>query len=227
MTKEISFSSTALLVRVTERRIDKLIDSALLEHSPLASELETVQFESEWSLFRSPFSSKKKMSTLTPSSTSNSVKSVKPSSPLSPSRPSSPMQPQSASLSASLGPSTPKAGFSSLRQSFNRARGSASMSSLQSFLADGPSEVNSLAELTAFLSALQMLLTEAGINPALITQIWSQVMYWTSCESASHLNCSFIETLPFSGEVFNRILTRKRYLCRYDSSFDKERSWSK
>ncbi|KLO14496.1 hypothetical protein SCHPADRAFT_872681 [Schizopora paradoxa] len=191
--EEIINTVYALLVRVTERRIDKLIDDALLEHAPLSSELETVQFESEWSIFRSPFSSKKKISsTLTPSSTTNSIKSTKPTSPLSPSRPSSPLPPQSVSLA----PSTPKASFSSLRQSFNRARGSASISSLQSLLTDGPNEVNSLANLTSFLSAFQMFLTESGINPALITQIWSQVMYWTSCE------------------VFNRILTRKRYLCR-------------
>lgn len=30
-----------------------------------------------------------------------------------------------------------------------------------------------------------MLLTLAGINPALITQIYSQVMYWTACKRHS------------------------------------------
>jgi len=40
------------------------------------------------------------------------------------------------------------------------------------------------------------MLTLSDVNPALTTQLWSQVMYWTSCE------------------MFNRILTRKKYLCR-------------
>ena len=35
-----------------------------------------------------------------------------------------------------------------------------------------------------------------GINPVLITQAFSQVFYWTACE------------------LFNRILQRKKYLCR-------------
>ena len=35
-----------------------------------------------------------------------------------------------------------------------------------------------------------------GINPVLITQTFSQVFYWTACE------------------LFNRILQRKKYLCR-------------
>lgn len=35
-----------------------------------------------------------------------------------------------------------------------------------------------------------------GINPVLITQAFSQVFYWTACE------------------LFNRLLQRKKYLCR-------------
>lgn len=34
------------------------------------------------------------------------------------------------------------------------------------------------------------------MNPALVIQAYSQILYWISCE------------------VFNRMLTRKKYLCR-------------
>lgn len=50
--------------------------------------------------------------------------------------------------------------------------------------------------MTSFLTALHTLLTLSDVNPVLMIQFWSQVMYWTSCE------------------IFNRILTRKKYLCR-------------
>lgn len=35
------------------------------------------------------------------------------------------------------------------------------------------------------MTALHTLLTLAGVNPALIVQFWSQVMYWTACEFCS------------------------------------------
>ncbi|TFY55227.1 hypothetical protein EVJ58_g8382 [Rhodofomes roseus] len=51
-------------------------------------------------------------------------------------------------------------------------------------------------DITSFITALHTLLTLSGINPAIIIQLWSQVMYWTACET------------------FNRVLTRKKYICR-------------
>ncbi|KAI5123625.1 hypothetical protein M0805_003439 [Coniferiporia weirii] len=188
--EEVINTVYVLIIRVAERRIDKLIDSALLDYSPVEAELDQVQFESEWSLFRSPFTSKKRVvsQTITPSSTS-SFKTTRPGSPiLVASRPTSPIPQQGASALQ-----TPK-NFSSIRQTFSRARG-ASSASLHNFFVDGPS-IHSNQELTIFLTALHTLLTDSMINPAIITQLWSQVMYWTS------------------SEVFNRILTRKRYLCR-------------
>jgi len=185
-----------MIICVAERRIDKLIDTVLLDYSPLTSEVDSVQFESEWSLFRSPFSSKKKptVPAATASSTPASVKSTNPiptsPSPALLSRPSSPAPHQSPLL-----PSTPK-GLSSLRQTFSRHRDNASISSLQSFFLDPSASSHSPQELVVFLSAMHTLLTDAGINPAIIIQLWSQIMYWTSCE------------------MFNRILTRKRHLCR-------------
>jgi hypothetical protein len=37
--------------------------------------------------------------------------------------------------------------------------------------------------LTSFLTALHSFLVMSDVNPALITQLWSQVFYWTGCTS--------------------------------------------
>ncbi|KAG8867732.1 hypothetical protein FRC20_005043 [Serendipita sp. 405] len=51
-------------------------------------------------------------------------------------------------------------------------------------------------DLTDLLTALHTFMSLSGINPVLIIQTFSQVMYWTACE------------------MFNRILQRRKYLCR-------------
>ncbi|TDL28514.1 hypothetical protein BD410DRAFT_893510 [Rickenella mellea] len=188
--EELINSVFVFVIRYAERRIDKLLDATLLEHSPLSSEFESVQFESEWSFFRSPFSSKRRTGQ-TPSVSSPSVKSTIPSSPGLPSfRPSSP-----SPVPSRPPPSTPKA-FSSLRQSVTRSRAHSVSTPLQSLFQDSPPEEHTPRELIGFVTALNTLLTDSDINPAFVTQLWSQVMYWTSCE------------------IFNRILTRKKHLCR-------------
>ncbi|EJD03989.1 uncharacterized protein FOMMEDRAFT_83167 [Fomitiporia mediterranea MF3/22] len=189
--EEVINTVYVLIIRVAERRIDTLIDTALLDYSPAEAELDQIQFESEWSLFRSPFTSKKRIpsQTVTPSSTSASLNAARPTSPASgTSRTTSPIPQYSSFL-----PLTPKG--LSLGGTMTRAR-VASTASLQSFLTEGPPPSHTPQELTMYLSALHSLLLDSGINPAIITQLWSQIMYWTSCEA------------------FNRILTRKRYLCR-------------
>lgn len=50
--------------------------------------------------------------------------------------------------------------------------------------------------LTTFLTSALVILQLYEVNPAVICQALSQVVYWVGCE------------------VFNRILTRRRYLCR-------------
>ncbi|KAJ6621651.1 DIL domain-containing protein [Mycena sp. CBHHK59/15] len=182
--EEVINSVFVFIIRFAERRIDQLLDAALLDYSPLASEFDSVQFESEWSFLR-PFTGKKKAPP--PSSlSSGTIRTGLPPTPPSPSRPASP----SGSISAST-----SRGFSSLKQSFTRARAQSASTPIQSFFSDAPPPP-SPADVTTFLTALHTLLTLSDVNPALTTQLWSQVMYWTSCE------------------IFNRILTRKKYLCR-------------
>ncbi|KAF9015076.1 DIL domain-containing protein [Cyathus striatus] len=177
--EEVVNSVFVFITRFAEKRIDRLLDSALLDYIPLLSEFENVQFESEWSFLR-PFSGKRKHQ----SSGSGSVRGI-PSGPPTPLRPASPTYPQSAQ--------SPKS-FSSLRQTLSRNR-AGSITPLSSLFPDTPPPPSPL-DLTAFLTALHTLFVLSDINPALTTQLWSQVMYWTSCE------------------IFNRVITRKKYLCR-------------
>lgn len=165
----------------------------------MSSEFDSVQFESEWSFLR-PFSGKKKSTASTPDP--RKLKNGTPSSPpFLPSRPPSP-----SSLLHNLTPLTPK-GLSSLRHTLPRAK-APSTPAYAVFSGVSPG----LRDLTSFLTALHVLLTLSNVNPVLIIQFWSQVIYWTSCGCCS---------LPFSlivdsmlGEIFNRVLTRKKYLCR-------------
>ncbi|KAH8835735.1 hypothetical protein DL96DRAFT_1666394 [Flagelloscypha sp. PMI_526] len=174
------------IIRFAERKIDTLLDSCLLDHTPMPSEFHSVEFESDWSIFRPFISNKRK---------SNCAYVSPPNSPGQPTqRPSSPgPTAQNFPTSTSSGP------FSSLRQSFARNRAGSS-TPLQGMF----EPVASPADITRFLSALNQLLNLSDINPALTTQLWSQIMYWTSCE------------------MFNRILTRKKYIIGMNLSHIEE-----
>ncbi|KAF8846301.1 hypothetical protein BDN67DRAFT_891056 [Paxillus ammoniavirescens] len=182
--EQVINSVFVFIIRFAERRIDQLLDAALLENAPLSSELDEVQFESEWSFLR-PFSAKKKSSTAVTPTSSTPLRNGMPSSP-----PFLPARPPSPSINLnSPSPLTPKA-LSSLRQTLSRAR-----TPVHAVFAE-TSPSKGLRELISFLTALHTLLILSDVNPVLIIQFWSQVMYWTS------------------SEIFNRVLTRKKYLCR-------------
>ncbi|KAF8807314.1 hypothetical protein BYT27DRAFT_7255935 [Phlegmacium glaucopus] len=179
--EEVINSVFVFIIRFAERRIDQLLDDTILTYTPLASEFEAIQFESEWSFLR-PFSSKRKGAQPSPGSRSNV-----------PSPPPSPYLPISPSKSQVGIPSSTSRGLSSLRQTLSRARGQSSVP-LSSLFQDSP--IPSPLDLTSFMTSLHTLLVMSNINPAIITQLWSQIIYWTSCE------------------IFNRVITRKKYICR-------------
>ncbi|EKM61249.1 uncharacterized protein PHACADRAFT_247730 [Phanerochaete carnosa HHB-10118-sp] len=182
--EEIVNSVFVFIIRFAERRIDGMLDAALLDYSPLSSEFDSVQFESEWSILRTFQSSKKKPAPLattpTPGSPVNKGNTGMPGS-ADPSRPPTP-------------PSTAQIKFATLRQTFGRSR-PPSGAPTSSITSDAPPSL-SPQDVTSFMTALHTLLSLADINPALIVQLWSQVMYWAACK------------------IFNRTLTRKKYLCR-------------
>ncbi|KAI0639675.1 DIL domain-containing protein [Trametes polyzona] len=187
--EEILNSVFVFIIRFAERRIDALLDSALLDYSPLSSEFEAVQFESEWSFLRSFGAGKKKANGT--ASNANTVRGAPPMSPTQTSRPPSPPCPQ-----PSTSPPNVRT-FASFRQTFSRARAPSSAAPLQSLFSDASQPPPTTPkDIISFMTALHTLLILSGINPALVTQFWSQVMYWTACE------------------IFNRVLTRKKYLCR-------------
>ena len=157
---------SVFIIRFAERRIDQLLDNTILTYAPLGSESETIQFESEWSFLR-PFSGKRKGAQPSPGSRNNA-----------PSSPPTPHLPISPSKSQATVPSSTSRGLSSLRQTLSRARGQSA--SLSSLFQDSPHP--SPYVLISFISSLHTLLVMSNINPVIITQLWSQVMYWTSCQ---------------------------------------------
>ncbi|KAI9512817.1 DIL domain-containing protein [Russula earlei] len=183
--EEVINSVFVFVIRYVERTTDQLLNPAILEYS-LPSEFDRIQFESEWSFFRS-LTPKKKLApnrTIPPPAKNGII-----SSPSLPNRPSSPLP---------LSPPSSHRGFASLKQSFSKSRGGSSNAPLHSMFNDmlpRPSSP-SPTSITSLFDALQTFLVLSGTNPALITQIWSQVFYWMACE------------------VFNRMLSRKKYLCR-------------
>lgn len=172
---------------MTERRIDLLLDSAFLDHETL-EEVSDVRFEGEWNLFGRPLTLKKKRDAIpragsifangngppeisSSPSASSIFGSIKDNSPFkTPGRPQS-MQ-DIKSKTPRIGnpdtPSTPLVGDNAIQ----------------------PSRV------TDILSSVLLVMQLYELNPAIIVQVFSQVLFWVSCE------------------LFNRILTRKKYLCR-------------
>ncbi|KAI0320337.1 DIL domain-containing protein, partial [Amylostereum chailletii] len=184
--EEVINSVFVFIIRYVERRIDQLIDAAILDHSALPAEFDDIQFESEWSFLRSFGAKKKAASTTVPAM----GRSATPSSPPASSRPPSPS-------AASPAHARNFSSMSSLRQTFSRKRAGSSTTPLQALFSDtAAAPTPNPGDITSFFDALQTFLTLSCINPALITQMWSQVIYWIACE------------------IFNRVLTRKKYLCR-------------
>ncbi|KAI0687789.1 DIL domain-containing protein [Cytidiella melzeri] len=185
--EEILNSVFVFIIRFAERRIDQMLDAALLDYTPLSSEFDAVQFESEWSFLRS-FGAGKKKPALPPA-----INTLPPASPIMKSGTSTPNA-SSTPARPTTPPNTAAGKFASLRNPFGRGRPPTSVS-LGGSLSDA-SSMTSPQEMTSFMTALQTFLRLANVNPALTTQLWSQVMYWAACE------------------MFNRVLTRKKYLCR-------------
>lgn len=158
-------SSPVFIIRFAERRIDQLLDQAILEYVTQPTEVESVKFESEWSIFKSLTARKK---TAPPPISDRNIFDAGPTSPS--------LLPTSSSGSSGLG-------FRVAKQGMARGRTAAATTPLQTLFTDVPPPP-SPDDVTSFLTALHTLMVLSGINPAFITQIWSQVMYWTACAFA-------------------------------------------
>jgi hypothetical protein len=152
-----------------------MLDGALLDYTPLSDEFDAVQFESDWSFLR-PFGAGKKLKKSAPPPIANNLASppkLTKSGSTSPSLSTTPIRPLTP-------PNTATTKFASLRNTFGRGRPPALSISLGNSLNE--SSIPSPQDITSFMTALQTFLSLANINPALSTQLWSQIMYWAACE---------------------------------------------
>ncbi|CDU23969.1 uncharacterized protein SPSC_02598 [Sporisorium scitamineum] len=213
------------IIRDAERRIDKVLDAAILDHEAIPG-FKEVRFEGEWKFMktlagsvkgigqnsslsqgmtsspssRRPISQifgsgrKDEQPTPNPNQSSNTAEATPLSS--SPSigygRPSNPFGSatigHSSFRTAGGGDSSPRKGLSDSFRVTREVSYNASVTDL--LTAPSPRTISSL--LTSTLQVLQFY----EINPAIIIQALSQIFFWVGCE------------------LFNRVLTRKRYLCR-------------
>lgn len=191
------------IVRGIEQNIDEMIDTCFIDHAPLANEFESIQFEGEWSFFKSLTPKKRTAPPPAFALFSQANGDVAPFTPNG--------SPKPESASDAPGPNASPSKRFSLRDTLTRKHANSITSS--GSMNVGMTESNSAnrlsldvappvitgpkpSDVTALLGAAHTLLTLYSVNPTLIVQLFSQVLSWVA------------------SEVFNRILTRKKYLCR-------------
>lgn len=215
------------MIRIVERRIDQVLDAALLDHESM-TEFADVTFEGEWTFLKSltarGATAKKTAARVVPKArdvfaaaaaaggAGNPRASVDFEATPSFAAPGSP-DPSSSREGGGGGPGRPMsvADFrtpsswspspaamlatptSATSASFASSPSSSSAAPLRTPSQDEPASPKSI---TAFLTSVLAVLQLYDVNPAVTCQAFSQVYYWVGCE------------------VFNRILTRKKYLCR-------------
>lgn len=199
------------IIRDAERRIDKVLDAAMLDHEAIPG-FDEIRFEGEWKFMKTLTGSVKgigQSSSFSQAMTSSSS-SRTPISQIfgtrkedpgalatNPSSPSSTAAGRSSNVSGSstFGPSSyrPSSGSPTkmARDSFQSLREIA-YNATASDLLNSPTPRTITSLLTSTLQILQFY----EINPAIIVQALSQIFFWIGCE------------------LFNRVLSRKRYLCR-------------
>ncbi|GAA6041719.1 hypothetical protein JCM8097_003099 [Rhodosporidiobolus ruineniae] len=164
------------VIRDAERRIDRVLEAALLEHEPLPG-FEDVAFEDEWASTRfvKKLTGRGKKSGMRTSQSARSLFSAAGASG-SADDPSFPSSSSPAGLGID-GASPPP------RQRH--------VSASQIPVADATPR-----SITALLSSTLFVLQLYEIPPAIVVQAFSQLFYWIACE------------------LFNRLLTQRKYLCR-------------
>lgn len=216
------------VIRVVEKRIDGVLDAALLDYESMSEEFGDVAFEGEWNFLKSltgrgTTNAKKVASRIVPKAkdvfgaTSSPRGSIdfdaiardgfgsmresshggRASMDLSSSKDSSNGRPlsmadfRSTGGRSQQGPATPTTLLFSSTSSSNQAPPiGIDVSSSTSAASATPRTI------TSFLTLVLVVLQLYEVNPAITCQAFSQVYYWVACEA------------------FNRILTRKKYLCR-------------
>lgn len=177
------------IIRIAERKIDDILDAAMLDFESL-EDFEDVRFQDQWNLFRSLGGTKKKRET----PLANALFSV-------------PNSPDGRVLNAALDSPTRHSRTRSMGrpQSIQDLRNTAAaakadakdmiasgIGKAQAVLGDKPSP----RRVADILTSVHLILQLYEVNPAFIVQVFSQTFFW------------------ISSELFNRVITRKKYLCR-------------
>ncbi|GAA6062310.1 hypothetical protein JCM10212_006862 [Sporobolomyces blumeae] len=168
------------VIRDAERRIDRVLEPAMLEHEPLAG-FEDVAFEGEWGTSRFV----KKLTGRGRKASNNIRSSTSAMSLFSVASGNEGGAAGDTSLD-SIGTASPPPNRASRIVSASFIPPSASSSAAEAT----PASVTSLLSSTLFVLQLY------EIPPSIVVQAFSQLFYWIACE------------------VFNRLLTQRKYLCR-------------
>lgn len=205
------------IVRDVERRIDKILDSAILEHESIPSlDDEEIRYENEWSILKtlkgsvrgftgssgsSPAGKKRRplsqifAAANTPEIGSPRSAAIIPtSSPASVSKDGS-MRAMQDNAKISFSPSSPSKLASkptSIAKQSNLGKNSGQSDNSTVDLMTKPSPRTITTMLTSILHVLQLY----EINPCIIVQALSQILFWVACET------------------FNRIMLNKRFICK-------------
>lgn len=198
------------IIRFIERRVDDHLDAALLDYEPMSEEFNDLSFEGEWKFLKNLTGrgttakraaermvpkAKDIFNIHSPSATENGFDNRpvlnggndggrKRSQTSFQSGSSSPRMETGRPLSISDANHLHRSSYSSTTAGNNTKSDAA-----------GP-EPTTPRTFTNFLTSALVILQLYEVNPAVICQAFSQCYYWIGCET------------------FNRILTRKKYLCR-------------
>lgn len=193
------------IIRDTERRIDKVLDGAILDHEAIEG-FGDVRYEDEWSFMRTLKGSVKSFGSAQSSPARNGTPERR--RPLSQifATDTTPVQSPQTSTSkvGSPHPFPTSASPSKSKNQFAKNAAPSPMSPSQSYLTEPSSDAsaaNLLAHpsprtITSLLTSVLHVLQLYEINPAIIVQALSQVFYWVGCE------------------LFNRVLLQRRYLSK-------------
>lgn len=173
------------IVRDAERRLDRLIDCAILDFEPLPDMVVDFEPEGSWSFVRA-LTVKRNRTTSRAGIPRFHKPITNPSNPPPPPPTSKPPLPSTSST-----PKAPPGGGHGSR--------TVSLPSSHSTRETAPSSQQPSTSpklVTDLLSSVLCLLQAYEIHPSVIVQTFSQIFYWLSCET------------------FNRIISRRKYLCR-------------
>ncbi|CDZ97103.1 Dilute [Phaffia rhodozyma] len=210
------------VIRFIERKVDILLDAALLDWEPMSEEFSDLSFEGEWNFLRNltgrgtnakraaekivPRALDVFSSTINTSANANAknegcTSTTRGSLDLSGFKIASLKKRASiAEIRSALTQST-KLSTSQTDSSVMEQTAEARSASVSSVMTPKTSKVPKTTPttpktITSFLTSVLVVLQLYEVNPAIICQSFAQVYYWIGCET------------------FNRILIRKKYLCR-------------